>query len=114
RERVTSLRSSYRIPVFKPAEDGGEPWLTLSDAAKLLKNTPKTRRLAAEAGTIDGCHPLPDGPWIFARAALASPSAQTLTERARRNPTYPEGSNPDQQNLFPPMKKPDGCSDGGL
>ena len=103
RERVTSLRSSYRIPVFKPAEDGGEPWLNLSDAAKLLTITPKTLRLAAEAGTIDGCHPLPDGPWIFARAVLASPSAQTVTERARRNPKYPTGSNPDQQNLFPPM-----------
>ena len=103
RERVTSLRSSYRIPVFKPAEGGVEPWLTLSDAAKLLKITPKTLRLAAEAGTIDACHPLPDGPWIFARAVLASPSAQTITERARRNPKYPMGSNPDQQNLFAPM-----------
>src|SRR3954447_2697997 len=103
RERVASLRSSYRIPVFKPAEDGGEPWLNLSDAAKLLKVAPKTLRLAAEAGTIDGCHPLPDGPWIFARAVLASPSAQTITERARRNPKYPTGSHPDQQNLFPPI-----------
>jgi hypothetical protein len=103
RERVTSLRSSYRIPVFKPAEGGVEPWLNLSDAAKLLKITPKTLRLAAEAGTIDGCHPLPDGPWIFARAVLASPSAQTVTERARRNPKYPTGSSPDQQNLFAPM-----------
>ena len=103
RERVTSLRSSYRIPVFKPAEGGVEPWLNLSDAAKLLKITPKTLRLAAEAGTIDGCHPLPDGPWIFARAVLAAPSAQTVTERARRNPKYPTGSSPDQQNLFAPM-----------
>src|SRR3954465_11413401 len=103
RERVTSLRSSYRIPVFKPAEDGGEPWLNLSDAAKLLKVAPKTLRLAAEAGTIDGCHPLPDGPWIFARAVLASPSAQIITERARRNPKYRTGSHPDQKNLFPPM-----------
>jgi DNA invertase Pin-like site-specific DNA recombinase len=103
RERVTSLRSSYRIPVFKPAEDGMEPWLNLSDAAKLLKITPKTLRLAAEAGTIDACHPLPDGPWIFARALLVSPGAQSITERARRNPKHPTGSSPDQQNLFPPM-----------
>jgi hypothetical protein len=29
RERVTSMRSYYRIPVFKPAEDGIEPWLNL-------------------------------------------------------------------------------------
>jgi hypothetical protein len=103
RERVMSLRSNYRIPVFKPDEGGVEPWLNLSDAAKLLKITPKTLRLAAEAGMINGCHPLPDGPWIFARAVLASPSAQTITERARRNPKYPTGSSPDQQNLFAPM-----------
>ena len=103
RERVTSLRSSYRIPVFKPDEGGVEPWLNLSDAAKLLKITPKTLRLAAEAGTIDACHPLPDGPWIFARAVLASPSAQSITERARGNPKYRTGSSPDQQNLFAPM-----------
>jgi len=30
RERVTSMRSNYRIPVFKPTEDGIEPWLNLS------------------------------------------------------------------------------------
>ncbi|WP_404513874.1 hypothetical protein [Bradyrhizobium ottawaense] len=50
RERVTSLRSHHRIPVFKPADDGIEPWLNLSKAARLLKIAPKTLRLAAEAG----------------------------------------------------------------
>lgn len=69
RERVTSLRSHHRIPVFKAAEDGIEPWLNLSDAARLLKVTPKTLRLAAEGGEIKARRPLPDGPWIFARAA---------------------------------------------
>lgn len=57
RERVTSMRSNYRIPVFKPAEDGIEPWLNLSNAAKLLKIAPKTLRLAAEAGEIESIHP---------------------------------------------------------
>src|SRR3954447_1869026 len=52
RERVTSMRSSYHLPVFKPADDGIEPWLNLSNAAKLLKIAPKTLRLAAEAGEI--------------------------------------------------------------
>nr|WP_249808638.1 zinc ribbon domain-containing protein [Bradyrhizobium sp. 166] len=33
RERVTSMRSNLRIPVFKPAEDGIGPWLNLSNAA---------------------------------------------------------------------------------
>jgi hypothetical protein len=100
RERVTSMRSNYRIPVFKPAEDGIEPWLNLSNAAKLLQIAPKTLRLAAEAGEIEAIHPLPDGPWIFARAALTTSAAQSITERARQNPRYPAGSHPDQQSLF--------------
>ncbi|WOH57662.1 hypothetical protein [Bradyrhizobium sp. BWC-3-1] len=48
RERITSMRSNYHIPVLKLAEDGIEPWLNLSNAAKLLKIAPKTLRLAAE------------------------------------------------------------------
>ena len=100
RERVTSMRSNYRIPVFKSAEDGIEPWLNLSKAAQLLKIAPKTLRLAAEAGEIEAIHPLPDGPWIFARAALTTSAAQWITERARQNPKYPAGSHPDQQSLF--------------
>jgi DNA invertase Pin-like site-specific DNA recombinase len=100
RERVTSLRSHHRIPVFKPADDGIEPWLNLSKAARLLKIVPKTLRLAAEAGEITAIRPLSDGPWIFARADLSAPTAQAITERARQNPKHPAGSHPDQQNLF--------------
>ena len=100
RERVTSLRSHYRIPVYKPTEDGIEPWLNLSNAAQLLHVAPKTLRLAAEAGEIEAIHPLPDGPWIFSRAILAAPPANAITERARHNPRHPAGSHPDQQNLF--------------
>ncbi len=74
RERVTSLRSHHRIPVF---------------------------RLAAEAGEIAAIHPLSEGPWIFARTDLSASTAQAITERARQNPKYPTGSHPDQQNLFP-------------
>ena len=72
RERVTSLRSHHRIPVYRPTEDGIEPWLNLSKAAQLLHVAPKTLRLAAEANEIDAVHPLPEGPWIFNRAALTS------------------------------------------
>jgi len=100
RERVTSLRSHHRIPVFKPADDGIEPWLNLSKAARLLKIAPKTLRLAAEAGEITAIHLLSDGPWIFARADLSASNAQAITERARQNPKHPAGSHPDQQNLF--------------
>lgn len=103
RERVTSLRSHHRIPVFKAAEDGIEPWLNLSDAARLLKVTPKTLRLAAEGGEIEARRPLPDGPWIFARAALAADAARSIVERARRNARYPAGPGRGQQSLFPSM-----------
>ena len=57
RERVTSLRSHHRIAVYKPAEDGIEPWLNLGKAARLLHVAPKTLRLAAEAGEIEALHP---------------------------------------------------------
>jgi hypothetical protein len=100
RERVTSLRSHHRIAVYKPADDGIEPWLNLSKAAQLLHVAPRTLRLAAQAGETESVHPLPDGPWIFSRAVLSSSPARAITERARQNPKYPTGSHPDQQSLF--------------
>jgi len=103
RERVTSLRSHHRIPVHKPAEDEVEPWLQLNKAAQFLHIAAKTLRRAAEAGEILGIHPLPDGPWIFSRTDLSTPAAQTITERARRNPRRPAGPDPDHQSLFPSM-----------
>jgi hypothetical protein len=33
RERVTAHRSHHKIPVFRPAPDGNEPWLNLNKAA---------------------------------------------------------------------------------
>jgi len=101
RERVTSLRSHHRIPVYKPADDGIEPWLNLRNAAQLLHIAPRTLRVAAEAGEIAAIHPLSDSPWIFSRSILESPQANAITERARRNAKHPAGSHPDQENLFP-------------
>jgi len=101
RERVTSLRSHHRIPVHKLAEDGNEPWRNLSKVARLLHVVPKTLRLAADAGEIEAIHPLPDGPWIFAPAALTVPAARSITERARKARKHPAGAYPDQQFLFP-------------
>ena len=100
RERVTAHRSHHKIPVFRPSPDGIEPWLNLNKAARLLGVAPKTLRRAAEAGQIEGVHPLPDGPWIFSRSELAQPEARQLVHRARQNPKHPAGSHPDQQNLF--------------
>jgi hypothetical protein len=77
-----------------------EPWLNLTEAAKLIKVSTRTLRLAAEAGEIEAVHPLPDGPWVFARTALATDAAQSITARARQNPKYPAGSHPAEQNLF--------------
>jgi len=57
RERVTSLRSSYRIPVYGQAEGGIEPWLNLSQAAAVVGVAARTLRLAAERGEIDAHHP---------------------------------------------------------
>lgn len=103
RERVTAHRSHHKIPVFRPAPDGIEPWLNLNKAANLLGVAPKTLRRAAEASEIEGVHPLPDGPWIFSRSELGKPHAQQIVHRARQNPNYPAGSKLDQQNLFTSM-----------
>jgi hypothetical protein len=79
---------------------GLSPGSTSATPPSSLKIAPKTLRLAAEAGEIEAANPLSDGPWIFARAALRTSAAQSITERARQNPKYPAGSHPDQQSLF--------------
>ena len=99
RERVTALRS-YRISRSSAPKPRVEPWLNLGGAAKLLGITPKTLRLAAEAGDTEGAHPLPDGPWIFSRSKLATPQARQILDRARQNPRHPTGSHPDPETLF--------------
>ncbi len=103
RERVTALRSHHRIPVYRPAPDGVEPWLNLTQAAAHLGVSPKTLRLAAERGEITAIHPLADGPWIFSRADLDGSAANEVAQRAERSAKYPTGQHPDQQTLFPSM-----------
>lgn len=82
RERVTALRSYHKIPVFRAASDGEEPWLNLSRAARHVGVAAKTLRLAAETGAFEATQPLSDGPWIFSRAELNGPSARQIAERA--------------------------------
>src|SRR5262245_22926412 len=89
RRAMHSLRSYHGIAVYKPADDGIEPWLNLNNAARLLQVAPKTLRVATEAGEIEALHPLPDGPWIFSRTVLSTASARNITERARQNPRHP-------------------------
>jgi DNA invertase Pin-like site-specific DNA recombinase len=100
RERVTSLRSHYKIPVYRPAENGAEPWLNLTKAAAYLGVSPKTLRLAAESDDIQAMHPLPEGPWLFRRAALDGSTTQALVERARHSAKHPARPQPLQEDLF--------------
>jgi hypothetical protein len=103
RERVASLRSHHRIPVYSPAPDGSEPWLNLTNAAALLGVSAKTLRLASESGEIEAIHPLADGPWIFSRSVLESAIGRAITERAKRGAKHPAGHDLDQQELFNSM-----------
>jgi hypothetical protein len=103
RERVTALRSHHKIPVHRPAPNGHEPWLNLTQAAAHLRISAKTLRLAAESGEIQALHPLPDGPWLFSHTVLEDAAAKTVVERARQRATHPTGPHPAQQNLFSSM-----------
>ena len=101
RERVTALRSSYRIPVHRPAEDGQDPWLNLTKAAALVGVAAKTLRLAAERGEIDARHPIPDGPWVFARADLGANTIRDLGEPLPYRPQTPRGTTKPTGNPLP-------------
>lgn len=101
RERVTSLRSKNKIPVFRRAEPGREPWLNLRDAAALIGVAARTLRIAAERRKIDALHPLSDGPWLFRRTDLEGTKGQAIAEVARANRAHPAVPNVRQQNLFP-------------
>ncbi len=100
RERVCSLRSHRKIPAFRSAADGVEPWLNLTKAAALLNVAPKTLRLAVQAGRINAVHPLPDGPWLFKRMELEGLPGQSIAAKAKNRPNHPTEPCPEQQNLF--------------
>jgi len=102
RERVSALRSHHKIPVYKPAEDGFEPWLTLNDAAALVGVAARTLRLAAERGEIEAAHPLAEGPWLFRRADLDGPAGQAVALRVQNGRPPTAVCDPDQQTLFAP------------
>jgi DNA invertase Pin-like site-specific DNA recombinase len=103
RERVTSMRTSHQISVYRRAEDGVEPWLNLTQAASVVGVAPKTLRLAAERGEIEALHPLEDGPWLFRGADLEGPAASALLARIRAGAKHPAGPDHAQESLFPSM-----------
>lgn len=94
RERVTSLRCKNSIPVHSEP-DAAQTWLTLTDAARFLKISTRTLRLAVEQRRIEGEHPLPDGPWIFNLQALQTEAAAEVVKQAhdRRTPAVPVSEN---------------------
>lgn len=97
RERVTSLRSHHKIPVYSQELREHEGWMTLTQAAAKLAVSAKTLRLAAERGEVEAQHPLADGPWIFKQTALETDAARLVAQRIRNNPA---GHDSRQQNLY--------------
>jgi hypothetical protein len=91
RERVTSLRGHYEIPICNSPTREAEGWMNLTQAATFLGISPKTLRLATEQGEIEALHPLQDGPWLFKRSALQTDAARHLVERARSRHSTPAG-----------------------
>ncbi len=83
RERVTSLRSTHKIPCYCPQQRAAQGWMNLTEAAALLSVSSKTLRLAVERGELPAEHPLGNGPWIFHQQALSSQAAIELVQRVR-------------------------------
>jgi DNA invertase Pin-like site-specific DNA recombinase len=101
RERVTSLRSHYEIPVYRSETAEAEGWMNLTQAAASLGISPKTLRLAAGQRQIEALHPLEDGPWLFKRSALEA--AKRLVDRARSRRSAPAGHPNRDPDLFASM-----------
>ena len=96
RERVTSMRSNYHIPVqacrgrdralAQPRQRGK----TSKDCAQDASAGRRSRR--------DRSHPSAIGRPMDLRRGTSA--AQSIAERARQKLRYPTGSHPDQQSLF--------------
>lgn len=86
KERVTALRSHHhQIPCFRAENKAENGWMNLTEAAAFLHVSPRTVRLAVDAGEIHAEHPLSDGPWLFRRQELMTESIQRMAQRARRS-----------------------------
>lgn len=89
KERVTALRSHHRIPCYSPETRAANGWMNLSEAAAFLKVSPRTLRLAIDAGQLHAEHPLSEGPWLINRQELISEKAQRISQRAHRDGRQP-------------------------
>ena len=99
KERVTSLRGHYEIPVYSAETREREGWLTLTEAARLIGVSSKTLRLGVEHGELKAEHPLAEGPWIFNRNQLNSVAVAELVARARVRNHHPAGLKGRQRSL---------------
>ena len=89
RQRITSLRQYHEIPVFSPEAKAEAGWLILTEAARLLRCSSRTVRLAVERGELRGEHPLPDGPWLFQLTDLTSSALYARNNPTASNPAVP-------------------------
>lgn len=99
RERIISLRSYNKIPIYCEQRREAEGWMNLTQAAKLLGVSPRTLRLAVEHGEVIAEHPLSDGPWVLKRQDLQTQKAMAVTQRAKQRGRTPAIPNPGQENF---------------
>jgi DNA invertase Pin-like site-specific DNA recombinase len=100
RERVASLRSHYKIPIFRPDEQ--QLWINLTDAAAYLGISPRTLRLAIDRGEIPADHPFAEGPWVIRTDSLDTKTAQNLKRLAHVRSRKPAVLFSEEHlNLFP-------------
>lgn len=99
KERVTTLRSHHRILCFSVERKQANGWMNLTEAAAFLHVSPRTVRLAINAGELCAEHPLQDGPWLIQRQELTTESAQRLTQRSQRGRKRPAIPCQNQSNL---------------
>jgi hypothetical protein len=99
KERVTALRSHHRIPCFSMEHKRANGWMNLTEAAVFLQVSPRTVRLAIDAGELRAEHPLQDGPWLIQRQELMTEAAQWLTRRSRRGGKQPAIPSENQSSL---------------
>jgi hypothetical protein len=83
RALVASLRHTRGIPAHSIERRRADGWLSLEEAAGLMDVSTRTLRRAAQANEVPACHPLANGPWIFARSDLENEVAKRVTTRVR-------------------------------